>query len=84
MATRSPVVIVNGQEQQLQAGDTLPVAALPVMVASGGSHAAGAVPDPGAGSGTTKFLREDASWQVPAGGGGGGTSPSYFTMLGAM
>lgn len=41
------------------------------FVASGGSHAKGLVPDPGATSGTTKFLREDATWAVPAGGGGG-------------
>lgn len=41
----------------------------PDFVASGGSHARGAVPDPGASAGTTKFLREDATWQVPAGGG---------------
>jgi hypothetical protein len=41
---------------------------LPVMVASGSSHAVGAVPDPGATAGTTKFLREDATWAVPAGG----------------
>lgn len=40
----------------------------PVFVASGASHAAGAVPDPGAAAGTTRFLREDATWQVPAGG----------------
>ena len=38
----------------------------PLFVASGGSHAAGTVPDPGASAGTTKFLREDATWQVPA------------------
>jgi hypothetical protein len=38
---------------------------------AGGSHARGLVPDPGAGGGTTKYLREDASWQVPSGGGGG-------------
>lgn len=38
---------------------------LPVMVASGGSHSAGAAPDPGAVSGTTHFLREDATWAVP-------------------
>lgn len=50
---------------------TVAVARLPVMVASGGSHAAGIVPDTPASSGTTKFLREDASWAVPAGGGGG-------------
>lgn len=36
------------------------------FVASGASHAAGFVPDPGASSGSTKFLREDASWQVPS------------------
>jgi hypothetical protein len=36
------------------------------FVASGASHAKGAVPDPGASAGTTKFLREDASWQVPS------------------
>jgi hypothetical protein len=50
------------------------VAQLPIMVASGPSHAAGIVPDPGVTAGTTRFLREDASWQVPAGGGGGGVS----------
>lgn len=44
---------------------------LPSFVASGGSHAAGSVPDPGATAGTTHFLREDATWAVPAGGGGG-------------
>jgi hypothetical protein len=41
----------------------------PDFVASGGSHARGAVPDPGASAGTTKFLREDATWATPAGGG---------------
>lgn len=39
---------------------------IPTFVASGGSHAAGAVPDPGSSAGTTKFLREDATWQIPA------------------
>ncbi len=39
------------------------------MGASGGSHATGLVPDPGAVAGTTKFLREDGTWQVPAAGG---------------
>ncbi|PYS92486.1 MAG: hypothetical protein DMF62_00325 [Acidobacteria bacterium] len=40
------------------------------FVASGGSHAHGLVPDPGSSAGTTKFLREDATWAAPAGGGG--------------
>lgn len=39
--------------------------ATPVFVASGAGHASGLVPDPGAGGTTTKYLREDASWQVP-------------------
>lgn len=37
------------------------------FVASGASHARGAVPDPGAVAGTAKFLREDATWAAPAG-----------------
>lgn len=38
---------------------------IPAFVLSGPTHAPGAVPDPGAVAGVTKFLREDASWQVP-------------------
>jgi hypothetical protein len=38
---------------------------LPVFVASGASHAIGAVPDPGVTAGTTRFLREDATWTAP-------------------
>lgn len=44
---------------------------LPVFVASGASHAAGAVPDPGSTAGTTRYLREDATWAVPPGNGQG-------------
>lgn len=40
-----------------------------VFVASGASHAKGLVPDPGASAGSTKFLREDGTWVVPAGSG---------------
>lgn len=35
------------------------------FVGSGPGHSNGAVPDPGAAAGTTKFLREDAAWAVP-------------------
>ena len=51
-------------------------AGLPVLVASGSGHAAGIAPDPGSSAGTTRFLREDATWAVPAGSGGtpGGSS----------
>jgi hypothetical protein len=44
-------------------------AANTVFGASGGSHSTGLVPDPGAVVGITKFLREDATWQLPSGGG---------------
>lgn len=42
-----------------------------VFGASGGSHSTGAVPDPGAVAGTSKFLREDATWAIPPGSGSG-------------
>lgn len=47
---------------------------LPLFGASGATHAPGAVVDPGGTAGTTRFLREDATWQVPSGTGGGTTS----------
>lgn len=36
-----------------------------VFVASGASANEGLVPDPGATAGTTRYLREDATWQIP-------------------
>lgn len=39
----------------------------PIFGASGANHAPGLVPDPGAVAGTTKFLREDATFAVPPG-----------------
>ena len=36
-----------------------------VFNASGAAHRVGLVPDPGVAAGVAKFLREDASWQVP-------------------
>lgn len=59
----------------------------PVFIASGGSHAAGAVPDPGSSSGTTRFLREDATWVAPSGSGTvtsvGLTAPSWLDVSGS-
>ncbi|RQS84326.1 hypothetical protein [Burkholderia seminalis] len=46
---------------------------LPVFGASGPGHAPGAVPDPGSTAGTTRFLREDGTFQVPPGSGGSST-----------
>jgi hypothetical protein len=34
----------------------------PVMAASGAAHRAGIAPDPGAAAGSTRYLREDATW----------------------
>jgi lysophospholipase L1-like esterase len=50
----------------------LSAAQLPVFSASGSGHAAGAVPDPGATAGTTRFLREDGTWVAPSGSGSTG------------
>jgi hypothetical protein len=49
--------------------DTSGVLSLADFTHSGTGHAHGLVPDPGATTGTTKFLREDATWQVPPSGG---------------
>lgn len=43
----------------------LVAADLPVFVASGASHAAGAVPDPGSTAGCARFLNESAQWVAP-------------------
>jgi hypothetical protein len=45
-------------------------AQVPNLKASGTGHQGGLVPDPGAVAGTSKFLREDATWALPGGGGG--------------
>jgi hypothetical protein len=58
----------TGAVSAAPAWDTLVAGDLPVMVASGASHAPGAVPDPPASAGVVKFLREDATWAVPGGG----------------
>ena len=55
-----------------------------VMKPSGTGHAAGLAPDPGATAGKTKFLREDATWAVPAGGGGGGSTTFTSALLADM
>ena len=48
------------------------------FVASGASHARGTVPDPGSSAGTTKFLREDATWVAPSS--GADSSLAYVTI----
>lgn len=70
------------------ASGTLAVGWLPIMVGSGVSHAAGAVPDPGAVAGSTRYLREDGSWATPPSGAGSVTSvalsmPAEFSVSGS-
>ncbi len=50
---------------------TIGAAYLPLFGPSGTTHAPGIVPDPGATAGATRYLREDGTWDVPAGGSGG-------------
>jgi lysophospholipase L1-like esterase len=54
---------------------SITAASLPVFGASGTGHAIGAVPDPGATAGSTRFLREDGTWVDVGTGSGGGTGP---------
>jgi hypothetical protein len=60
----------TGSASAAPSWNTITATDIPLMIASGASHAAGAVPDPGSTAGTTKFLREDGTWQVPSGGSG--------------
>jgi hypothetical protein len=57
------------------------VTRLPLFGASGASHAAGIVPDPGATAGSTRYLREDGTWVVPAGGSGGSSGSGTVTNV---
>jgi hypothetical protein len=59
------------------AGSKLDKGWVPDFLASGASHASGGVPDPGASAGTTKYLREDSSWQVPPSGGSAPTGTGF-------
>ena len=52
---------------------TLSATQLPVFGASGSGHTQGAVPDPGATAGASRYLREDGIWITPPSAGGGGT-----------
>lgn len=62
---------------------------LSVFGASGGSASIGLVPSPGGTAGTTRFLREDATWQTVSGGGGGTVNsvalaaPGEFSVSGS-
>jgi hypothetical protein len=52
----------------INSGDVTNCATPPTFGASGASHAVGYVPDPGSSAGTSRYLREDATWDVVGGG----------------
>jgi hypothetical protein len=69
--TLNATTITGGVSAGAITSGTISVARLPVFGASGTTHSAGIVPDPGATAGTTRFLREDGTFAVPAGSSGG-------------
>lgn len=68
--TPLPTVLIPDLDTSKVVSGTFPSARLPVAVGLGVSHAAGAVPDPGDGTGgalATDYLARDMSWQpIPA------------------
>jgi hypothetical protein len=78
----SPSPDSNNQALVFKFSGTNAIVEVPVLTASGVGHQAGIAPDPGASAGTTRFLREDATFAVPSGTGtavevnGGGTLSS--------
>lgn len=57
----------TGSASAAPAWSSIAAGDMPVAVASGASHASGAVPDPGSVAGTSKFLREDMTFATPGG-----------------
>jgi hypothetical protein len=76
VGTLNATTITGGVSGAAITSGTISAARLPVFGASGASHAVGAVPDPGATAGSTRFLREDGTWSTPSGSGGSATANS--------
>jgi hypothetical protein len=80
VGTADLTVCKNTSDQLVLNGFLLAPADYPVFGASGSSHAQGAVPDPGSTAGSTRYLREDGSWNTPE---GSGTATSVTGGIGA-
>ncbi len=78
VGTLNATTINGGVNASSISQGTLPASVLPIFGASGAAHAPGAVPDPGASAGSSRFLREDGTWSAPAGGAGSSTAPSFL------
>jgi hypothetical protein len=88
VGTLNATTITGGVSGSAITSGTINAARLPLFGPSGTTHAVGAVPDPGATAGATRYLREDGNWAVPPGGSGGsgtvtsfaaGTWPAWLT-----
>jgi hypothetical protein len=68
MATRFPLILVEGQVVEIPSSDAFRVANIPTMVGdTGAGGTAGAVPAPGAGDAAAgKFLKADGTYAVPS------------------
>jgi hypothetical protein len=71
VGTLNATTITGGVSGSAINSGTVSAARLPVFGPSGTTHAPGIVPDPGSTGGATRYLREDGTWDVPAGGSGG-------------
>jgi hypothetical protein len=80
VGTLNATTITGGFVGNSITSGTISPARLPIFGASGTTHAAGVVPDPGAVAGATRFLREDGTWTVPAGSSGTGGGSSAFLL----
>jgi hypothetical protein len=76
VGTLNATTITGGVNGGAITSGTISAARLPLFGPSGTTHAPGIVPDPGATAGSTRYLREDGTWDVPAGGGGGSPTGS--------
>jgi len=76
VGTLNATTITGGVSGSAINSGTVSAARLPLFGPSGTTHAPGIVPDPGATAGATRYLREDGTWDVPAGGSGGGSGGS--------
>jgi hypothetical protein len=74
VGTLNATTITGGVSGSAINSGTINAARLPLFGPSGTTHAPGIVPDPGATAGATRYLREDGTWDVPAGGSGGGSA----------
>lgn len=65
VSTLNATTITGGISASSITSGTVSAARLPVFGPSGSTHSVGAVPDPGATAGSTRFLREDGTWAAP-------------------